>query len=59
MQESSHGLIYAGICLEGLRENMTTLSQENWSLGWDLNPGVTDYETEMLTTQMWYLVVTM
>jgi hypothetical protein len=33
---------YPSMCLEGLRKTMKNLSQENQSLGCNLNPGPTD-----------------
>jgi hypothetical protein len=36
--------------MEGLKKSMKNLSQDNWSLGRDLNLGIPEYEAGVLTT---------
>jgi hypothetical protein len=42
---------FPGICLEGVRKTTKYLSQDNRSLGRDLNLGPPEYEAGVLTTQ--------
>jgi hypothetical protein len=35
---------------------MKNFSQDSWSLGLDLNPGISKYKAEMLTTELLHLV---
>jgi hypothetical protein len=48
----------SGICLEGLRKTTEALGQDSQSPGWDLNPGPPKYEVGVLTSWLWYLVLT-
>jgi hypothetical protein len=58
-KQSWHNLrYYPGICLEGLRKAMETLSQDSHSPGEDLNLGPPEYEANVLTTRLKYSVVT-
>lgn len=40
---------YFGIYLGKMRKEMKNLSQDSWSLGWDLNPGP-EYKAGVLAT---------
>jgi hypothetical protein len=42
---------FPGIYLDGLRKTTKNLSQDILSPGRDLNPGLTEYESEVLTTR--------
>jgi hypothetical protein len=42
---------YPSIFLQELRKTTKILSQDSWSLGRDLNPGLPEYEAGVLTTQ--------
>lgn len=38
--------VLLGICLDGLRETTEILSQDGWSLGWDLNAMLLNIQLE-------------
>jgi hypothetical protein len=42
---------YFGVFLKGLRKTTINLSQDNWSLGQDLNLGPPEYKQGVLPTQ--------
>jgi hypothetical protein len=59
MEGSGRGLIffnYPIICLEELRKTTKNLSQDNQSLGRDLNARPPEYDAGVLTTRPWCLV---
>jgi hypothetical protein len=44
---------YSSTCLEELRQTMKTISQDSWSMGWDLNLELPEYSAGLLTSWPW------
>jgi hypothetical protein len=47
----SYERYYPSICMEGPIKHKRNLSQDNWSLDQDLNPGPLEYEVGLITNQ--------